>query len=373
MNRIKLVLLVFVFICIFCIIGIFFIQGDKEIDDNVSALDSQYVFDEMINAYGYSVDNPNIIVDPYNSNYNSALIMFETDDYVSIRVNINNEYIYDSVNSRIHYIGVYNLYDGDNSVILSGNGIYKVINIKINSSSDKLVVNDMIVLNNNHFIIPTYEYLSNGSYTGFREIDIFGKIYYEYILDNGYNGKLCEIDSDKFAIFSDKLYIIDRQNGNVINSFEIEDKNWVDMFYYDNKIILSNGVESMYVLEDGSVGSYERNVSSNVFLGDVNYKKISGVRFYNKKSTSSVKDNIYLLSYKKLSKDVKFDISKEFNRLVVSVDDSSYLILDKLFDRKVYELNKGINYIYTGELNGKYSIYLKVNDNIYKTNKFINY
>ena len=94
MNRIKLVLLVFVFICIFCIIGIFFIQGDKEIDDNVSVLDSQYVFDEMINAYGYSVDNPNIIVDPYNSNYNSALIMFETDDYVSIRVNINNEYIY---------------------------------------------------------------------------------------------------------------------------------------------------------------------------------------------------------------------------------------------------------------------------------------
>ena len=196
-----------IFILCITIILSSMVTGNVSIKKETDILDVQSNKEVYFTAYGYSIDNPNIIVDPYNSNYNSALIMFETDDYVSIRVNINNEYIYDSVNSRIHYIGVYNLYDGDNSVILSGNGIYKVINIKINSSSDKLVVNDMIVLNNNHFIIPTYEYLSNGSYTGFREIDIFGKIYYEYILDNGYNGKLCEIDSDKFAIFSDKLYI----------------------------------------------------------------------------------------------------------------------------------------------------------------------
>ena len=92
MNKIKLIVFVFIFIVIFCFIGAFFVQADSEIVGEVDILDIQNEITNNINVYGYSIDNPNVIVNPYGENYNTALILFETDEYVS---DIKNSGIYD--------------------------------------------------------------------------------------------------------------------------------------------------------------------------------------------------------------------------------------------------------------------------------------
>ena len=47
-----------------------------------------------------------------------------------------------------------------------------------------------------------------------------------------------------------------------------------------------------------------------------------------------------------------------------------YLILDKLFDKRIYEI-KDIKYINLNGLNGKYTIYYKIDGRVYKTDYFI--
>ena len=79
----------------------------------------------------------------------------------------------------------------------------------------------------------------------------------------------------------------------------------------------------------------------------------------------------------------KYDIKlkKETDRLVVSgkfkKEDKVYVILDKFMDKKIYDVdikeNTTYKYINSTNLEGKYSIYLKINDKLYKTNKYVNF
>ncbi len=85
--------------------------------------------------------------------------------------------------------------------------------------------------------------------------------------------------------------------------------------------------------------------------------------------------NVWLLNYDKLDKDINID--KEFNRLVISFSDIDssdvYVIFDKLMDKRVYKLNDNVNYIYTYNFDGKYSVYFKIGDKIYKTDKYLKF
>ena len=88
------------------------------------------------------------------------------------------------------------------------------------------------------------------------------------------------------------------------------------------------------------------------------------------------KENILLLSYEKdFDKNIK--IEKEFNRIIINYDEvdncNTYLILDKFMDKRIYNLCDKVNYIYTKNLSGKYSIYFKIDDKIYKTGKYFNF
>jgi len=47
--------------------------------------------------------------------------------------------------------------------------------------------------------------------------------------------------------------------------------------------------------------------------------------------------------------------------------------LDKLFDKRVYNLCYSDNYIYTYDMSGKYSVYFKVNDKVYKMEKYLEF
>ena len=52
-------------------------------------------------------------------------------------------------------------------------------------------------------------------------------------------------------------------------------------------------------------------------------------------------------------------------------DDEVYLILDKFLDKRIYDIKSNTTIINQYGLEGKYSIYLKINNTIYKTNTYI--
>lgn len=378
MNKIKLVLFVFAFIIIFCIVGSFFIQADTEIIGEEDILDYQNKITNSINVYGYSFDNPNVIINPYNENYNSALIVFETDDYVSINVNTNDIDSYDSEVTNKHYIGVYNLLEGSNKIILSYGKNTKKIEIDISEEGNSIDIGNSILLSNNHLLVSTSKKLSNGNYTGVREVDALGKIYYEYLLEGGYKGVSCEIDEERLAVLSKDLIILDRQNGNVIDSFDISNYkiNWLGMDYYDNKINLYGENITISVDMNGKIKEIEKEYKKEYFSGDINYNDREGIRFYKEIETKSSNKNILLLNYDKNMKE-DIEIKKEFNRLIISSNNinesNTYLILDQFLDKRVYELCDKENYIYTYDMEGKYSVYFKIDDKVYKTNKYLSF
>lgn len=377
MNKIKLIILFFIFIIIFCVVGSFFIQADTEIKEEEDIIKFQNKITSDINIYGYTIDNPNVIINPYKINYNTALIVFETDDYVSVKVNVNDIYSYESNATNKHYIGVYNLVEGLNYITLSYGNIVKKIELNIEEGNG-INNDDMFLLSNNHFIIPTYKNTSDNVYTGFREVDVLGKIYYEYLLEDGYYGLSCEIDDEYIVVLSEELIIIDRQNGDIRKYIDISkyDNKWIYM-EYDNNIIIMYGEEhNIKISLSGEITLYDGEYEKKYLTGDINYINKDSVRFYNNIKTETSEDNIWLLSY---DKDIPYDIKieKEFNRISVKGNDinscDNYIILDKLFDRKIYKLCDDITYIYTYDFNGKYSIYYKIDDKLYKSNKYLKF
>ena len=377
-NRFKLVMFVFVFIIMFCVIGSLFVQAKTEIKSEEDILDVQNKINNSINVYGYTFDNPNVIVDPYNMNYNSALIVFETDEYVNIKVNVNDIYSYNGKKTNKHYIGLYNLLVGENNITLSYGKNKKNIVINVSEGESYINFDNGYILSNNHLLVSTGDYFDNNSYTGIREVDALGKIYYEYLLKDGYKGVACEIDEETFAVLSKDLIVLDRQNGNVIKSYEISkySNDWISMDYVDSKINLYSDEITVSIDEDGNISEIEDIYEKVYFSGDINYDNKEGIRFYDEIITEVSDENIWLLSYsKKMNKDI--NIKKEFNRIIVSSDDinncNNYLILDQLSDKRVYELCNKDNYIYTYDMNGKYSVYFKIDDKVYKTDKYLNF
>ena len=92
--------------------------------------------------------------------------------------------------------------------------------------------------------------------------------------------------------------------------------------------------------------------------GELNKTKVSDKR-------------ISLIKYDKSDlKDI--DISMDNERVIVTSKNSDkvYVIFDKLFDKKIYEVS-GTKYINNTSFNGKYTIYYSINDKVYKTNYYI--
>jgi len=378
MTKIKLIIFCFVFIIIFCCVGVFFVQADTEIVGEEDILNIQNNITKNLNVFGYNIDNPNVIINPYGEDYNSALIMFETDEYVSVEVNVNDMFIFDSKKTNRHYIGVYNLLTGSNYIILSYGNEKKKIEIDIIEEEKRIDLENINLLSNNHLLVPTDKYLDNNSYTGIREIDALGKIYYEYLLEDGYKGIACEVDDEKLAVLSDSVIILDRQNGNIISSYDLSnyDNDWLGMDYVDSKIVLYGNEKNIAIDNEGNISGFDGNYEKKYLTGDINYRNNNGIRFYKEIETKKSDVGVLLLNYSSDMKE-KIEIKKEFNRIIVSSEDieecNTYLILDQLLDKRIYELCDYVNYIYTYDMSGKYSVYFKIDDEVYKTDKYLKF
>lgn len=258
----KIILMTIVLIIIATLI-IFFILNNKGknktlLEDTKSLVTLQNEYEKDFSTKGYTINNPNVILDPYKSSPLTALIMFETDKAVSPNVTIvgkdeNTTFTHTFEKSKKHYLSIYGLYpDKENQVKIeyddTNKTVTKVVKIKTDKLPDDLVlptsvkadkdkldnelyfftpsvkgysvaydVNgdvrwyltyyalwDNTRLKNGHILASTERPIYNPYYmTGLYEIDMFGKVYTEYSLPGGYHHDYYELPSGNLLVASD--------------------------------------------------------------------------------------------------------------------------------------------------------------------------
>lgn len=370
-----------IFILSITVIGSFVVMGGNSIKMEKDILEVQSNKEVYFNVYGYDIDNPNVIVNPYGNSPLTALVMFTSDDYsetsATIKGKYDNDISYTFSKDKYHYIPIYGLYpDYDNTLIIRCEGGEKIINIKteglpedftysadmnydnysfynvnypyaIDSYGDvRWYLNEhyfgnITMLDNSNIIIGSNSYNEEKNSTiSFYRMNLLGKIYGEYLLKDNYCG-LNSVYEDNIVIKSDKYLVIDLQTGNVTN--ELEE---IDESIFNNNIF-------------------------NLYNNTVNYNISKSVRFGKLSETKTDKKSIHLLNYSKY-KDDDISVSMDSNRIKVTnnSDNDIYIIFDKFLNKKIYKVEK-LKYINLEGLSGKYNIYYKIKNKVYKTDYYI--
>ena len=314
-------------------------------------LEFQKGVDSEIDSYGYTIDNPLVIVIPYDMNPLSAMIVFQTDDYVSPSIIVkgqnNDDIIYTYSKSKIHHLPIYCLYSGyDNEVIIKVGNSSKVIYIKTDTvdvdntklldlDNDNMVITNVdnhlvivdryknirgyftkefsgnpIYLKDGHFILSTYQTNNDGSYMGIVEVDLLGKVYNQFIVPNGYYGLSTYNEcKNMLYVLSDKLLAVDVQSWSIIKEYDIDSLNYKYLEYNKelDKVILGTDNEVIVMDTDGNrntMDSYEFSNEDLIF--DKNITKYDYLLFnyksYGLLDIPKEAKSISLLSYKKPDK-----------------------------------------------------------------------
>lgn len=234
----------------------------------------------------YTFEEPNIIVNPYGISPLTALIIFETKDLTTPTITIigkdeKTTYTHTFTPGKKHYLPVYGLYaDTENTIILNVNNKKNTLKIKTDPLPENFVLPtkieknekelnnelffftpsstgytsaydingdvrwyltenfiwDIKRLDNGHLLLSSNRLINPPYYTtGLVEIDLLGKIYYEYNLPGGYHHDVFELDNGNLIVASDNFidgtvedYVveIDRNTGKIVK--EIDLKNILD-------------------------------------------------------------------------------------------------------------------------------------------------
>lgn len=432
MKKVVIIILCLVIIISSSMLGYLVVSANTEVKIEDNIIDRQNEQIEYLKSYGYTLDNPNVILNPYDISPLTALIIFETNDAVPVSItvvgkNSDSSYTKHFEKSKVHYIPVYGLYaDYNNKIIIKCQNTEKVVeikteklpkelsNTKTNNTGDTLFIADNNLpyaldkdgevrwyltkkytgkiekLSNDNLFLGSDKKDENDLFDSILEIDLLGKIYKEYKIDEGYTGSYIELENS-YLILSKDLLEIDKQNGEIITRYKL-DSQYNTITLNDNVVILSS-TNSALKIDLNTKKQAEITFSSNknerennieFYTTKKNYKLSYGTSFAEKSETETSKESFLLINYKNPDDNYKkYDIKlkKETDRLVVSgkfkKEDKVYVILDKFMDKKIYDVdikeNTTYKYINSTNLEGKYSIYLKINDKLYKTNKYVNF
>ncbi len=233
--------------------------NNKKVLSEESLIAKQEKLEKGFKIKGYTFETPNIILDPYDNSPLTALVLFETDKDVAIKVTVHGKDKWTTVGyeetepTKIHYVLVYGLYpDKVNKVTMeyndNGNTYKKELDIKTSKLPEDFVIASSVKankeflddsfyffspasrgytsaydvngdvrwylsnnavwrikrLNNGHLLTST-ERLINFPYymTGLYEMDMFGKIYKEYSIKGGYHHDYYEMDNGNILVASD--------------------------------------------------------------------------------------------------------------------------------------------------------------------------
>ena len=235
------------------------LTGKSKIDLTASLVTKQNEVEKTIKTNGYTIDNPKVLLDPYDASPLTALILFETEEEVSPKITIEGKDKLTTIETEFakntkHYLPIYGLYaDYNNKVDISytlsdGKKITKQVEIQTDKLPDDFVLptsikkdsskltNDLYFftpsskgytcaydvngdvrwylsnnavwdntrLKNGHMMVST-ERLVNSPYymTGLYEIDLLGHIYNEYSIKGGYHHDYFELPNGNLLVASD--------------------------------------------------------------------------------------------------------------------------------------------------------------------------
>ena len=260
------------------------LTNKKLLEEEKSLVSLQSDYEKEFKIEGYTIDEPNVILDPYKVSPLTALILFETDDEVEPKVTIKGKdelttYTHVFEKGKKHYLSIYGLYaDATNEVLIEYGNVSKTISIKTDKLPDNFILptevkadksklsNDLYFytpssigytcaydvngdvrwylsnyalwdisrLENGHMIVSTERLIYSPYYmTGFYEIDLLGKVYNEYSLKGGYHHDYFELPNGNYLVASDDFnndsgtvedYIveIDRKTGNIVKTFDLK-------------------------------------------------------------------------------------------------------------------------------------------------------
>ena len=285
----KIILLVIAIIGVLAIIGLFTLNNLSTSHEKLALVNSlrteQAEKEKTFKSKGYTLDNPNVIVDPYDNSPLTALVIFETKKNEKVKITIEGKddlttYTHEFAKEKVHYIPVYGLYaDKENTVIIECGDEKKELKIKtdplpenfilptsVKKEEDKLT-NDLYFftpsstgytcaydtngdvrwylsnkatweinrLENGHLLVSTERLINSPYYlTGLYEMDMLGKIYVEYSLPGGYHHDYFEMPNGNLLVASDNFnnskgtvedYIVelDRKTGKVVKTFDLKD------------------------------------------------------------------------------------------------------------------------------------------------------
>ncbi len=405
-------LIFLVFIVSISIIGSSIVSGDNPVSTYKDIFTIQSNKEVYFEGYGYSIDNPNLVVNPYGNSPLTAIVMFDTDGYSEVSITIkgkddSGDINYTFSSDKHHLIPIYGLYaDYDNTVIIRSENKEKVINIKTNPlPSDFEYVNDsgsdnfsfyngnypyavdinndvrwylnsncygnITTISDSRIIIGNDKYNEDGTSTGIYEMNLLGKIYNECIMNNDYYGYNTIIEGNA-VVLSNKVMLIDLQTGEVKREyFNNDGYDYVDNVDGDI-VVRKDNIYYKFTDNELKETSYDNvNKEYSFYNNTVNYSIIPSSRYGNLLETKKSDKRISLINYDK-NNDLNILLEKEIDRILVTNnnEDNIYIILDKFLDKRVYEVSDTL-YINDTGLSGKYTVYVKIKDRLYKTDYYI--
>lgn len=392
-----------IFILIITIVGSNIVTGNTSIKKEKDILSVQSNKEVYFNGYGYSLDNPNIIINPYGNSPLTGIVMFETSDYSEVSISVNGDINYTFSKNKHHIIPIYGLYaDYDNTIVLRSEGKEKVINIKTDKLPDdfgevlcdgnysfyngnypyasdsngnvrwylnKKYYGDITVYKDN-IIIGNDSYTEDNHSTGIYRMNLLGKVYGEYLLSDDYYGNSIYADGNIYAL-SKNIVMIDSQTGTISNLGKNDNYSYINVI--DGNVIVGKE-DKFYSVKDNKFSEVESSEKSNIYSfydGISEYKIVKGVRYGKLTTTNRYDKDISIIRYDKYDgKDI--NIKMDVNRISIynNTGKEVYLILDKLFDKRIYEV-KDTKYVNLNGLKGKYTIYYRIDGKVYKTDYYI--
>jgi len=281
-TKYKFIILV-VLACVLSILIYNNVEKFKPVGKSEYILDKQLALEEdFLKDTNYTVENPKVIINPYGISPLTALIVFETNDFTNPTVTIkgkdkNTTYTNTFKTSNVHILPIYGLYpDTNNEIIITVNEVNYTINIQTEAlpndivlpeytKADKNNLNnelyfftnttdgytvaydingdirwyltesfnwDITRLNNGHLLLASNRSINLPYYSiGLVEIDLLGKIYFEYTLPGGYHHEAFEMQNGNLLVSTnnfkdntveDYIVEIDRKTGKIIKKIDLK-------------------------------------------------------------------------------------------------------------------------------------------------------
>lgn len=333
--RYKYKYLILIVITVLCSVFIYnYIEASKPVDTFDDILNIQNAKEnELLANTNYSINNPNVILDPYGVSPLTALVIFQTSDLSTATVTIkgkdgDEDIVNTFLPSKLHVLPIYGLYpDYENTVIISSSDEENTVKIKTGTLPED-VKNATSVnkdnngsefyfttsfegkpigydkngnvrwylnknykwefnrLSNGHILLGNDNLISTPYYSmGLVEMDMLGKVYFEYNLPGGYHHDVYELSNGNLLVASnnfengtieDCVVELDRNTGTIVKTIDLhkllpisKDDNWFELnsLVYDaktNSITVSGNAEDMLVNIDYTSGEINWIVADKI-------------------------------------------------------------------------------------------------------------